>query len=399
MTWIQKQGLRSFLMIVATGLLAASESGAQLPPKKAVQKATTEVKKASPATTGGFSSGQSAAPAASSAAHAAGVATGGVMKSKKSFADLRKVGIEKPPTMSWGNKGARKSTSKLLAPNKRKLAPMTRKNDAAEYSARAKRYADAESKASAGVAKKLKDIRSKIASKKMSFEVGATSVAEKPIKEITGLVGEPDRKAADEQKKRRASSKKKSNLVAATMIERATPPPSAPKKPANRRDSDDVAPVAASEIIVTPDDTRGNGGAWFPSSAIPSPTNPQFSWRDKITPVKNQQFCGSCWAFAVAGAFEGSESLLNGELMDVSEQQLVNCVPAHPATSGDNCKGHLPYLAIDWLTGAGFAAERTFRIRRGWARVTRASGNRTCAPLRGGLRTRTIRGACPTRAF
>ena len=72
--------------------------------------------------------------------------------------------------------------------------------------------------------KKLAELRSKISAKKLSFKVGATSVSDKSIKEITGLVGEPDKKAADEQKRKRAVARRKPNLVQATMVERATPP-------------------------------------------------------------------------------------------------------------------------------------------------------------------------------
>ena len=344
-----KKGLWAFVAILGGALFAAQTSVAQLPPiKKAAQKAQKQAEKAAPAATGMAKAASSSASGFSTSATAPSI--------KRSMADLKKIGIDKPPAKSWAK--GRKSVAKLLAPSKRKLAPKVTQKDAAREPARAKWYADAEAKAPANVTTKLKELRAKIASKKLSFKVGATSVSDKPVKDITGLVGEPDKRAADDQKRKRAAARKKPNLVQATMVERATPPPSAPKKASTRKDPDDVAPVAASDIIVTPDDSRGASGRWFPTSEMPSPTNPQFSWRDKVTPVRNQQFCGSCWAFAVAGSFEGSESLLNGESMDVAEQQLVNCVPAHPATSGDNCKGHLPYLALDYLTSSGFAIEK-----------------------------------------
>jgi C1A family cysteine protease len=344
---------RMLLSLLVLALFGASPSEAQLPIKKAAQKAQQKAQQAAPAAN---TAAQNASSSAAKATQSVAPAASAVVK-KKSLGDLRMVGIETPPPRKYAVK--RKSASKLLAPAKRKgLSPKVTQKDADQAVAREKRYAEAESKAPAAVTKKLADLRKKISAKKLGFKVGATSVSDKPIKEITGLIGEPDKKAIDDQKKKNASKKKRPNLVAATRIERATPPPAAPKKPARRKDPEDVAPLAASDIIVTPEDTRGSGGGWFPSSTMPSPSNPQFSWRDKITPVKNQQFCGSCWAFAVAGAFEGSASLLNGELMDVAEQQLVNCLPAHPQTAGDNCKGHLPYLAADWLTGSGFATER-----------------------------------------
>lgn len=52
-----------------------------------------------------------------------------------------------------------------------------------------------------------------------------------------------------------------------------------------------------------------------------------WDWRslNVISPVKYQGSCGSCWAFSANGAIEAHHAIKYNEILDLSEQQLVDC--------------------------------------------------------------------------
>jgi len=104
--------------------------------------------------------------------------------------------------------------------------------------------------------------------------------------------------------------------------------------------------ISESDIVIKPDYTSNQ--------------NPNFviDWttQGKVSRVKNQGQCGSCWAFSTTGALE-SYALFNNRNVDLSEQQLVDCSTRY---GNNGCSGGYPYQAFKYVYDNGLAAESEY---------------------------------------
>lgn len=254
---------------------------------------------------------------------------------------------------------ARKSATPLPGPRKKIKIEISSK-ELARAAERTNAYLSKEANAGPPVQEELAKLRGVIKKKKLSFSVGVTSVTGKDIKRITGIAGEPDKKDAVAHNRELAKEGKTASLVRMQMLRRATPPEHQ-KQAALVEEADDAdGPVGAGKTtIVAPSSIDVTNKLTpitspQPSSAFPSPNAPAFSWADKAGPSKNQMECGSCWAFATAAALEVAQQAYDIDTYDISEQHLVNCVPASTPTK-DNCDGQWPDKAYEYLQKNGTA--------------------------------------------
>jgi C1A family cysteine protease len=93
-------------------------------------------------------------------------------------------------------------------------------------------------------------------------------------------------------------------------------------------------------------------------STLNAASLPSYDWRsyNRVTPVKDQKSCGSCWAFASTAQYE---SLLmvgtNGTTYDLAEQYALEC-----DKSSSGCNGGNPYSALGLIKSTGIPLESSY---------------------------------------
>ncbi|XP_073340791.1 cathepsin K-like [Pagrus major] len=109
--------------------------------------------------------------------------------------------------------------------------------------------------------------------------------------------------------------------------------------------------------VRTPEEILQSYGTFIPPTDIQRAPSPfpgisgasvpdTVDWREKgyVTKVKDQGSCHSCWAFNLAGALEGQLAKTTGQLVDLSPQNLVDCVSENQGCGGGYMTNVLKYV-------------------------------------------------------
>jgi C1A family cysteine protease len=81
-------------------------------------------------------------------------------------------------------------------------------------------------------------------------------------------------------------------------------------------------------------------------------------WREKgkVSPIKDQGMCGSCWAFSTVAFLESQKLIKDSQTTTYSEQQLVDC------DRGTNmgCNGGLMHTALKYVSSKGLEGDSVY---------------------------------------
>ena len=83
---------------------------------------------------------------------------------------------------------------------------------------------------------------------------------------------------------------------------------------------------------------------WIKNKLFNSVKKRFVNWKRYLSPIKNQGYCGSCWAFSTTSSLESHMRIKGYNVSRLSEQELVDF-----SKENHGCNGGLMHLAYDYI--------------------------------------------------
>ncbi len=82
-------------------------------------------------------------------------------------------------------------------------------------------------------------------------------------------------------------------------------------------------------------------------------------WRKeyKVSSVKNQENCGSCWSFSAVGSVESAWAIKHNQLYNLSEQELIDCSSTY---GNQGCHGGSMDAAFEYIIQNGLCSNNSY---------------------------------------
>jgi C1A family cysteine protease len=102
-----------------------------------------------------------------------------------------------------------------------------------------------------------------------------------------------------------------------------------------------------------------------------APNSLDWTTKGVVNPVRDQGQCGSCWAFATTANAESVWAIAKGQLLDLSEEFLVDCATG-VGYFNMGCNGGQPDSALKYMINNGQCSEASYPYTSG---VTKTAGS------------------------
>lgn len=187
-------------------------------------------------------------------------------------------------------------------------------------------YADREKIAPMAIKQQLAELRAKIQTEKLTFEVGYTNAMDIPLEKLCGT----------EPIDGFGSVAREANALAEKLVQ----VDSETEKAFFDKNPQKLEQVKQWTVICSATQTAFNWASW-----------------GKVTRVVGARGkCGSSWVFSTLGSYEGSYAIRNNVIINASEQYILSCCSGTVPVCG-NCCGGWPHRAAQFLIVRGTATE------------------------------------------